>query len=140
MYNDEQNNNYLEFEKKVIGTIEITKQVTEENINSIICTAFESDSINYWVEYVETDTEHWKDRPKGEYLSSWATKIILEEKEILLKEEGEEELLSLTLKKLLKGIKLNIVNRPFDCDLEDMDATTVDCIIQYALFGEVVYS
>lgn len=55
-------------------------------------------------------------------------------------EEKDNEVdLPLTLDKLMEGVKLNAVNRPFDSDLENADATTNDCIFQYAIFGEVIY-
>jgi hypothetical protein len=40
---------------------------------------------------------------------------------------------------LSNGIKLNAIHRPHDADPDRGDATTCDCIIQYAMFGKVVY-
>ena len=51
----------------------------------------------------------------------------------------EDEKYELTLEKLLNGIKLNTENRPDDCDIDDGDANTMDCIIQYGLFGDIIF-
>lgn len=53
--------------------------------------------------------------------------------------EDSDEVYELTLKKLLNGIKLNAENRPDDSSIEDGDGETMDCIIQYALFGDVIF-
>ena len=54
--------------------------------------------------------------------------------------EGDEEpKYKLTLERLLVGIQKNEEKRPFDCDLENYDAITADCIFQYALYDEVVF-
>lgn len=50
------------------------------------------------------------------------------------------EVYDLTLDKLLCGIQMNCEYRPSDCDIDDGDAETMDCIIQYALFGEILFS
>lgn len=56
-----------------------------------------------------------------------------------IKKDNEIETWELTFDKVLNGIKLNAIERTFDADLENMDSTTADCIIQYGLFGRVVY-
>jgi len=137
----------LEFsDEKVVATIQIPLKITESDIENIIVDSFEGGS-NYWMGVVTT-TLGWEDRPKGENgvpISQWATKLILEGKQVQLFDiEDEEDTIHneeyrLTLNKLLEGIKLNAIERPFDSDLENMDATTVDCIIQYALFNKVVF-
>jgi len=137
----------LEFsDEKVIATIQIPHKVTESDIENIIVTSLEGGS-NYWMGIVIT-TLGWEDRPKGKDgvpISQWATKLILEGRQIQLFDiEDEENTIHseeyrLNLEKLIEGIKLNTIERPFDCDLENMDGTTVDCIVQYALFGKVVF-
>jgi hypothetical protein len=134
--------NMLEFDKnKVVGTITINKNVSETDIENIIVSSFEGGS-NYWMGLDNTG-EEWEQKPKGEPLSTWATNLLLEGKSIKLYDIHEEEDDSnwiLTLDKLIKGIELNSINRPWDADLENGDASTADCIVQFALFGKVVYS
>lgn len=130
----------LEFKNKKIATIQVPREITEDDICNIIVSAFEGGS-NYWMG-LDNSKEEFNDKPKDEPLSTWTTKLILEGKSIKLYdiEESEDDTnWILTLDKILNGIKLNAINRKFDNDLENMDATTADCIIQYALFNEVVY-
>jgi len=131
----------LEFsDDVVVGTIQIEKQITENDIDNIICSSFEGGS-NYWMQ-LDNTTPEWKEKPKGEPLSTWATKLILEGKKVKvcdIEETEDDSKWIITLEKLLDGIKLNSVHRPFDADLENMDADTADCIVQYALFGKLVF-
>lgn len=131
----------LEFDnKKAIGFILTRKNITEKDVEDIIVNAFEG-SISYWAS-LKRD-EEWKNKPREEASSMWATKLLLERKEVFLydseAEDGEEELWALTLEKLISGIQQNIDKRPFDCDLDNADAITYDCIIQYALFNDIIY-
>lgn len=131
----------LEFDKKkVVGTATIKKELTESDIENIIVTAFEGGS-NYWMG-LDNSSEDMQAKPNGEPYSTWSTKLILEGKSVKLfdiEESDDDSNWIITLDKLIKGFELNYVNRPHDNDLENGDATTADCILQYALFGEVVY-
>lgn len=131
----------LEFSKtKVVGKVVVELNLVEDDISAIIDNAFDG-SIGYWAG-VDNRGQLWDGKPKGEPISTWATKLILEGSGVKLYDvEGEEddESWTLTLDKLIEGYKLNYINRPHDNDIENGDATTYDCIIQYALFGEVVF-
>ena len=125
-----------EFTDKVIGTVE--QEVTENDILNIVVTALEGGS-NYWLG-LDNTTPEWKDKPKGEPLSTWTAKILLDSNEVRLYDiEGTEDVPPLTLPKLLEGIRLNAKHRPSDANLDDIDGACADCIIQYALFGKVVF-
>jgi len=132
----------LEFsDKKIVGTIQIEKPITESDIEGIIVTSFEGGS-NYWMG-LDNSTPEWKEKPKGMPLATWATKLILDKKCIKLydvKEEMDDNNWILTLDKLIEGIKLNAKHRQYDADLENIDAETADCILQYALFRELIFS
>jgi len=131
-------NNMLEFTDKVIGKAKVEIDIMENDIENIIVTCFEGGS-GYWMG-LDNSKPEWNDKPKDESSSTWATKLLLEGNQITLYDiEDEKEEWTLTLEKLLSGIAQNIKERSFDCDLEDGDATTSDCILQYALFNEVVY-
>lgn len=128
----------LEFSKNVIGIISLP--ITESDIENIITISFKGGS-NYWMG-LDDSTDIWINQPENISTSQWATKLILEGKSIKLyniEQSDDDSNWVLTLEKLLKGIELNAKCRSFDANLEDMDATTADCIIQYALFGKVVY-
>lgn len=128
----------LEFGENVVGIVSL--EITEQDVENIIVSSFEGGS-NYWMG-IDNTTKEWKDKPKDEPVSIWATKIILKRKSVKLfdiEESEDDSNWILTLEKLLKGIKLNIKNRPFASDKENWDATDADCIIQFALFDEIVY-
>lgn len=129
----------LEFGDKVIGTVNnpLIKNVTERDVDTIICNSFEGVTGDWAT--LKRD-EHWNNKPKSIPSSEWATKLILEGKEVTLYDnEDPEETGTLTLEKLIKGIQLNIDKRPWDADWEEGDAETADCIVQYAMFGDLVY-
>jgi hypothetical protein len=129
----------LEFsDKKVVSRAVIEDAITEEDIANIVITAFEG-GINYWAG-LDKLTPEWEDKPKGEPNSTWATKILIEGKEVKLYDvEGEDTFKPLTLNGILKGIAQNAKERAWDADHRNGDATTADAIIQYAMFGEIVY-
>lgn len=130
----------LKFDKEtVVGVAKVEKQINEYDVSTIIITGFEG-GCSYWMGVDNTKPE-WKGKPKDEPLSTWATKILVEGGTLYLYEveDSESEVLELTLNKLLDGIAMNVKERPHDSDLENGDATTADCIIQYAVFGKLVY-
>lgn len=128
----------VEFTEKVVGTVVIEKPVTEKDIETIMVGAIEG-GIGYWAR-LENVGEDWERRPEGTPASIWATQLLLDGKEVVFAEEHDNDKLnSLTLEKLISGIEQNAVDRPFDSDLENGDSQTCDCIVQYALFNELVY-
>lgn len=129
----------IQFSKeKVVGNVVIEKPITEYDVETVIVTCFEGGS-NYWLG-LDNDTPEWKDKPIDVPSSIWATKLLLEGKTIHFYDiEDENEQWQLTLENLTNGFNLNAKKRPDDCDLEQGDATTSDCILQYGLFGKLVY-
>ena len=130
----------LEFsDKKVVKTIMVPMAITEDDIENTIVSSFEGGS-NYWMG-LQRD-ENWDDKPKNEPSSTWATKLLLEGKSIKLFDVEETEDDSewiLTLEKLLDGFVKDFSNNPIHQDRDYWDAEVADCIMQYALFGEIVY-
>lgn len=118
--------------------------VTDEDIDDIMCSAFEG-GITYWCGRVEV---------VGEYLGEYASEQISRGGELILWDaENDDESYRLNKEMLLEGIRLAIKNRDFEeyrwyenrwyenngLDCTQVDADVADCIIQYALFGEVVF-
>lgn len=114
--------------------------LTEENIDDIVCTALEG-GINYWCFRCEVI---------GEYLGEWAHEQIARGGmlELYLDEEVDGETKCwLTLEKFLGGFKMWVENgddlygavSKVGVDTTEIDACMADSIIQYALFGEVVF-
>ena len=132
----------MEYFKKKDYTHELTKEakaltfkvgitVTAEQIENIIVTSLECQS-TYWLG-LDNTTPEWDDEPDELPASQYATQLILEGKTVTLYDiEDEDEVWTLTLDKLLKGISIALSN---DEDIED----EADSVMQYALFGEIVF-
>lgn len=128
-------------DNKVVGTVTIKKNLTEGDIENIIVSCFEGGS-NDWLGLDNKDKPEWDAKPKDEPNSTWATKLLLDGNSIKfydIEENEDDSNWILTLDKLIKGFELNYEKRPHDNDLERGDARTCDCILQFALFKEVVY-
>lgn len=124
--------------EKPVATVQIPKQLTANDVDSIICTAIEG-GISYWAGVNNTGVQ-WEQRPKGICLSEWITILLLAGHEVEFYDvEDKSEKWTLSLAKLMLGYVQNCMERPHDCDIEQGDATTADCIIQYALFETLVY-
>jgi hypothetical protein len=128
------------------STINIDFDIHDNDIENIIITALEG-GIGYWGcllnEGKEFD-EFYKDT-KGLTTSEFVADLILNEKSVVLYDTeldfNDAEKWELNLFKLLNGIKLYIINSnqinfPL---IDNLDANMADSIIQYALFGELVY-
>ena len=113
---------------------------TAEDINYIIVGAFEG-GINHWLlkvgDYKMNGEIGFTDKPKGEPVSEHISNLLIEGKNIYIVDDCND-VSTLTMAKLLKGIQLNHTNRP-QSDKEQYDAIDYDCIIQYAIFGKLVY-
>jgi hypothetical protein len=112
--------------------------VTQEDIDDIMCSALEG-GINYWCRKAEV---------VGDYLGEYASEQISRGGLLKLYDSEEDEVYVLTLEKLLKGIKQAIEENCYaeyewalgdGIDTCQVDADVADCIIQFGLFGEVVY-
>lgn len=125
-------------DKVVVDVVKVELPVSERDIDSLIDNAFNG-GIGYWAGLDNTG-EKWKSKPITTYSTEYVAKLLLDGETVELYDvEDEEERWELTLEKLIKGIELNYKNRPHDSDIENGDAITADCIIQYALFDEIVY-
>ncbi len=117
-------------------TIKKTLNITDEQIDDIMCTALEG-GIAYWCSEAQ---------PVGEYLGEWAHEQIARGGRLTLTDSEEGTTHELDKEKLLKGLELYLTNggdaeivREGTIDTCEVDAIAVDEIVQYALFGEVVY-
>lgn len=123
---------------KVVGTAKIELELKASDVESIVVNALEG-GISYWAGLNNTG-EGWEERPAGTHSFDWVVELLLQGKEVEFYDvEDRDETWKLTLQKLIKGFELNYKKRPWDNDLESGDANTYDSIVQYALFGEIVY-
>jgi hypothetical protein len=136
---DEKFNLTEEAEKQFI-TIEIKKKISYQDLEYIITGGLEG-GINYWAG-LDNSLPEWDNEPDEMPFSQYAFQLLIEGKSVKfydIKQSDDDSNWILTMDKLIKGLQMNYEKRPFDCDLDNADATTYDSIIQYALFGEVIY-
>jgi hypothetical protein len=128
--------------------VEVTKshEFSAEDITDLIVTALEG-GINYWCGKAEIVINaipktfagvSAEDQSKVKYASDV---IALGGKLKLTDVEDEDESWELDLPKMLKGISMHCdANNIAPSDLMDnYDAGDADCIVQYALFNEIVF-
>ncbi|MEG0898397.1 MAG: hypothetical protein RSF40_01625 [Oscillospiraceae bacterium] len=126
--------------------IEIVKVVTTDDIVNIL--SCEAGGFDYWAQLDAQESIYDKHKAQLTKEIPIGTTICYENILAHILEHGgaidvcdyeEDEHYDLTLEKLLNGIKLNAINRPDDADIGNGDAATADCILQYAIFGDVIY-
>lgn len=106
-----------------------------EVIDDIMATALEG-GITYWCDNAEV---------VGDYLGEYASEQISRGGTLKLHDSEEDETYELTLDKFLAGLATVVGERGLDViyqgkiDPSNIDAEDADAIIQYAIFGEVVY-
>lgn len=108
--------------------------LTQKDIDDIMATAL--NSIGYWCGKVEIF---------GECLGKCASEQISHGGALILHEAKGNRAWKLTWAKFLNGMKLyfeqgchvNVEDNTID--IGDIDANDADCIVQFALFGEVVF-
>lgn len=116
--------------------------VTDEDIDDIMVSALEG-GINHW---------RAEAKVQGEYLGEFASDQISRGGTLLLYDANERKYVELTKEKFLIGLKRYLKHPLYDdtvypgthedrflVDCTLIDAPVSDMIIQYALFGEVVY-
>ena len=127
-----------EFTKRVVGDFTVRVEITEEMVETVITNSVEGIS-GHWMG-IDNTTEGWEEKPEDVPVSTWMAHMLLDGKVITIFDtDHPDETGELTLDKLIEGFRLNTQNRPFDADVEEGDEITADCIVQYALFGELVY-
>ncbi len=124
--------------KKYEVQAEIRVELTQQDIDDIMVAALEG-GINYWCDEAAVEG--------GEYLGKYGSDQISRGGTLLLHDTDEDAYRKLDLEKFLKGFKLWLENggdqygavQGHEVDCCNIDAGCADEIVQYALFGEVVY-
>lgn len=110
-------------------------ELTNEDINDLMCSALEG-GINYWVKRVEK--KHVPDNVNWDYFSD----IISLGGVLEITEEETNEKHELTLSKFMNGVAMTCKHNGFNSGeelIDNHDAVIADCIIQFALFNEIIY-
>lgn len=140
---------------EVTFTVEMT--LTAEEMDDIFTTALESgiEGIGYWA-VLDNTTEAWKkarrqiDESGAEaYYGTILTKVLLNGDEVRFYDAEadeddlqEDEIWFLGMKQFLNGCKLYEENRGSllkNLEEGNFDAVEADCLVQYAVFGEVIF-
>ncbi len=117
---------------------EIEANLTAQDIDDIMCSAL--DCIGYWCRKAEV--------VGGEYLGEYASDQISRGGSLMLYDAESNDKWELTLEKFLNGVKLWLQNgddryhalqKDGTLDTCEIDGEMADLIVQYALFGEVVF-
>ena len=109
--------------------------VSRQDIDDIVSAAL--DYISYWCREAEV--------VGGKYVGEYASDQISRGGSLMLYDAETDEKWELTLEKLLTGIKMYVENGGSSCvwdeaiDTSTIDGLAADCIVQYGLFGELVF-
>lgn len=121
--------------------VEMEIIISQEDIDDIMCGALEG-GISYWCNRAEV---------VGEYLGEYGSEQISRGGTLKLHDRENEKIYELTKEKFLNGVALWTKN-PVGCNCMEqidgklrlntcnVDAVVCDAIIQYAVFGEVIYA
>lgn len=121
------------------------KDVSENDLVNILSCAL-SDGCAYWCDdfdYSKSEYEEAKSTLRASKENICFEEVLLqmlkEDKTLTLHDAEEDRIYPLTLDKLMRGIGKHISNGATR-DIDNWDAEDADCVIQYALFDEIVFS
>lgn len=118
--------------EKSVFEVEVTVavRVSPQDIDDIMCTALEG-GITYWC---------GKASVVGKFLGNYANEQISRGGALVLHDAESSDTWELTRDKFLLGLRLYIEQTEPPCvDVDDIDSEAADIIIQYGLFGELVF-
>ena len=119
----------------VAGTIDVsyTTSIINSFVEDILVTAFEG-GINYWCTNVIPENDSWPENVTyvSECLTHGTNIVIFED------DDGETIQHLLTMHKFLTGLE-DYIRYKGTSIFDDFDAADADCVIQFAIFGEIVY-
>lgn len=119
-----------------VGKIEITTSfvVTRQDVDYLLVAALEG-GITYWCDKVEIVGDWPED-------AHFASECLSRNRNLMIHDYEEDTWHTLTLESFLEGIK-NAMNdfgvSSFEQFMDDHDAGVADVIVQWAIFGEVLY-
>lgn len=125
--------------KKFEIIAEVKAELTQQDIDDIMVSALEG-GVNYWCRKAEVVEE--------KRCGDWGHEQIARGGALILHDAESNDKWELTLEKFLNGFKLWIENgcdnygavEHGQVDTRQIDGQAADMIVQFALFGEVVFS
>lgn len=120
-------------EKPKSYSFKVEIKLPQQDIDDIMCTALEG-GINQWVD--RKPVPYGMDFRGADY----AHEVLTRGGSLLIATDDEpDELHELTLEKFLAGIQMYMDRYGFIDDAANVDAGDADMIVQFALFGKLVY-
>ena len=113
-------------------TFTVPMTLTANDVELILVTAFEG-GIDYWGRTRTPEGVKYRRRYFSEALAFDRQPVEI------VDEEEDGKVHTLDADALTKGLALYIQHRGWPEDLGNIDTAEADCIIQYALFGDVIY-
>lgn len=128
--------------------LQIPVKINDEFVSDIVCTMFEGGS-NYWINTIKINHPNGV-KLKSTPTSEWAASALNKGGSVtIFPHEYEGDIVTLTKQKLIDGIKLwatgsrffEIVNEDGQhyIDAGNIDADESDVILQYSVFGEIIF-
>ena len=131
----------MEDNQKYTMKIELEVHYDDQFLEDIIVTALEGGS-NYWIDYIKGFKN---EKPKDIPTSIWVFNELKNGKMITICMENDQRVF-LTMRKLQYGVKKyfsdtsNLIDGlTLTLDAGDYDANMADCVLQYAVFNELIY-
>lgn len=122
-------------------TILVPITIDRQFIEDVLCTAFEG-GICYWCDYLTRVNDH---EPSEEYHSEFVANggtVLVHLDEGPIEDDGPDEY-ELDADKFCSGLQKFLVSQSgdgmLDVDAGNFDADMADCVVQYAIFGELVF-
>lgn len=108
-------------------------QVTQQQVDNLLCAAFEG-GITYWCGAINVQGT-W---PEG---ARWKSETLTRGATIMLHDAEDDEVYYLTLDNFLVGLQKACALRKKSVDgfYDDHDALDADIVVQFAVFGDVIY-
>ena len=136
----------MEIENYIVLNCGLDVTVQNEDIDDIMVSALEG-GINYWCKKAEV---------AGNYFGEYASDQISRGGELILHDMEENKTYTVSKEKFIEGLKKYITAGNTECIVREtddygiytgklsieagnIDALAADCIIQYAVFGDVIY-
>lgn len=117
--------------------VTVKTKVTDENLDSILCTAFEG-GINYWCDKIKVVDDDYKGAEFASECVSKGGEVDIFVDDMVVDNHIESSAYRLTKEKLHKGCQKYADQKShFNC--ENFDAWDADMIVQYAIFDDVIY-
>ena len=128
----------MENNQKHTMRLELEVHYDDQFLEDIIVTALEGGS-NYWIDSIK----YISDSPQGMPKSIWVFNQLKDGNTITIYLEDDDRAF-LTMRKLHMGVREYFSDSKkliggLTLDAADYDAYMADCVLQYAVFGELVY-